>query len=489
MLKIKVLKKNSFLTLSITASLLLGGCAAITGHQGSLDEFNKKVLANNCDFKDIDEKIEKKDDLLLWSIQGGSLARNCKDYKKSNYLFDHAEIVYKEKVDKDNIANDTLETAGSVLVNNNINDYEGNTYEKIMVNTYKALNFASLGDHNNARVEFNRALDRQRRAKEYFQKEIKEQKEEIKKKEVEFAKKEEEKLKKAKQESDKKEKENEQFKTFKAPSELAKNDATQKVIYDEFKSTLEGFKAYPDFINPFTTYVSGLYFMLNNDPKKGRSLLKETLRMDPKNKQIKADYNLSNKLAKKVSKSTKNKYVWVIYENGNSIKIDEKQIHIPLFLFTQKAHYTGIAFPILKEQNASHKYLNVNGNKTTEICNMDNVIKTEFKKRFTSNITEILISNIFKTYAQYELQNNAGLWGGIAGALYQGVTNKADVRSWTTLPKNFQSVRIKNVGEPILIKNDANALLGEVKVPKGKNAIVYVRSEVPTNNRIHKIVF
>lgn len=41
-----------------------------------------------------------------------------------------------------------------------------------MVNTYKALNYASLHDSANTRVEFNRALDRQRRAKDYFRSEI-----------------------------------------------------------------------------------------------------------------------------------------------------------------------------------------------------------------------------------------------------------------------------------------------------------------------------
>ncbi len=481
------IKKVVFLVFSLTVSLILGGCAAVTGHGGAMNDFDKKVHSNNCDFKDINEKVEEKDDLLLWAIQGGSLARNCKDYKKSNYLFDHAEVVYKKEVDKDNIANDALETTGSILVNNNINDYEGNTYEKVMVNTYKALNFASLGDFKNARVEFNRALDRQRRAKEYFNKEIKKKKKELKKQEEEFKVKQEKKLNN-KNEKYQSKVVSKQSLGFKNPSELVKNKETQKVLYDEFKTTLNDFKVYPDFINPFTTYISGIYFMMNNDPRKARDLLKESLGMDPKNEQIKADYELSNNLAKNVLQN-KDKYVWIIYENGQSLKNDEKKVHIPLFLFTGKAHYTGIAFPIIKEQLSSHDFLKINGKKTIEVCNMDNVIKTEYKKRFASKMTEIVISNIFKTYAQYELQKNAGLWGGVAGALYQAATNRADVRSWTTLPKNFQSVRIKNDGKLIKIKNNQDVLLGNVTISNNKNAIIYVRSEIPTNNRIHKIEF
>ena len=140
---------------TITFLTILSGCAAVTGHKGAMNNFDASLESNKCDFAMVDEKIKDDNDTILWGIQGGSLARNCMDYKKSITLFDKAEQKYKEDVDKDNVANNALESSASVLVNNNVNDYEGNTYEKVMVNTYKALDFASLNDHQNARVEFN----------------------------------------------------------------------------------------------------------------------------------------------------------------------------------------------------------------------------------------------------------------------------------------------------------------------------------------------
>ncbi len=62
---------------------------------------------------------------------------------------------------------------------------------------------------------------------------------------------------------------------------------------------------------------------------------------------------------------------------------------------------------------------------------MDNVIKTEFKKRFPGIVTESVLNTVVKTIAQQQLNKETGIVGGIAGALYQGLTNKADVRSWT----------------------------------------------------------
>ncbi len=454
---------------SIGLIMILGGCAAVTGHKGAMNDFDASLKSNKCDFTMVDKKIEADDDTILWGIQGGALARNCKDYKKSITLFDKAEEKYKQSVDKDNIINNVLESSASVLVNNNINDYEGNTYEKVMVNTYKALDFASLNDHQSARVEFNRALDRQRRAKEYYKNEIKDKKKELSKKNIKNKN-----TKKTTSEID----------TMKA----AKNGKTQDAIYKKYNSLLNDFDAYPDFVNPFTTYISGIYFMLNGDSSKARDLLKESVSMAPKNKQILSDFKLSNKYITSLKRS-KDNYAWVIYENGQGMVKDETRIDIPLFLFTSKAYYTGIALPKIIEKNPSYEYLNIEGKKTISVCNMDNVIKTEFKKRFPLIVTEAVLNSVVKTIAQKQLDNNLGGIAGIAGALYQGLTNKADVRSWTALPKNFQSVRVKNTGKPLEIKNDRGEIIETVLLPKNKNAMIYVKSQNLGNNKIHKIIF
>lgn len=458
---------------AFSSLLFLGGCAAVTGHGGSMNDFNKELLSNKCEFVKIDEKIEDEDDVILWGIQGGSLARNCNDYKKSIELFDKAEEQYKEGVDKDSVLNNLGESTASVLVNNNVNEYEGNTYEKVMVNTYKALNFASLNDHENARVEFNRALDRQRRAKEFFEKEI-----EKKQKELE---------EKNKKEASKDNKNNKDKPKVDA-SKVASNDKTQSVIYKQYDKLLNDFQAYPDFINPFTTYISGVYFLLNNDSRKARDLFKESLRMDPENKQIQEDYALSKKSTLGL-KNLQQNYAWIIYENGEGMVKDEIRIDIPLFIVTNKVLYTGIALPKIKERSHSYNYLMINDKKTTEVCDMDKVIKTEFKKRFPLIVTESVVSLVFKTIAQHQLKENGGLIGGLIGAAYQGLTNKADVRSWTALPKSFQSTRLTLNGKPIEIKDDKGKIIKSVAIPKGKNALIYVKSQVHGNNKVHEILF
>ncbi len=470
---------KSYLFTILNASFVLfffSGCAFITGYKDQLNSFDYQLLTNKCNYEELDKRIQNNDNTILWSIQGGSLARNCMDYTKSNQMFDNAETNFKIKDEENNLSK-VASTGKTILVNNNINDYEGYTYEKIMLNTYKALNFASLGDFTNARVEFNRALDRQRRAKEEFESEIKKQQEKIKNQEQEFRNQQKQQTYYANR--------NLQKTNYNSPMQILNNKHTQEIISKEYSTEFANFKAYPDFVNPFTTYISGLFFILNNDVIKGRDLLKEAYIMQPNNQQIKQDYLLSEELIKR---KNSNSYIWVIYENGTSFKLNEKIINIPLFIVTNKVFYSGFSYPYLVKQNESYKFLNVNGQKTTLISDMNSVIKTEFQIRFINNIIQTIMSNIFKTYAQYEL-NSSGPIGGILGVLYQSLTNKADVRSWTALPENFQSTRIINNGEPIVIKNDKNGIIQTINIKENQNAIIYIRSQVPSNNSIHTILF
>lgn len=108
---------------------------------------------------------------LLTSLQAGTAFRYAQQLAQSNEQFDQAEAILKYH-NQQMLLGKTASSVGSILVNDAVLDYSGTAYDGIMINTYKALNFWQQGDQQNARVEFNRALDRQRRAKEYFAQEI-----------------------------------------------------------------------------------------------------------------------------------------------------------------------------------------------------------------------------------------------------------------------------------------------------------------------------
>lgn len=470
--------------------LFFNGCASFTySNANDIAKFDNMIANNNCDFTFVDKKLKDGDDVILWAIQGGTLARNCGDFNKSILYFDEAEYRYKYDVDLQNSIINIAHKTASILVNNNANPYEGNIYEKIMVNTYKGLNFLALNDKNNARIEFNRALERQNIAKEYFSNEIASQ---IKQNERDL-----------KSLSEKQQQYNnnqilqansyqQQTRQRAMPQTINFNQNIQNDILKDFIVNPNAI-AYPDFTNPFTTYISALFLMLDGSYERAYSLFKENLNMDPSNPQIQKDFKLSNSYAQSPTKRQKQKYVWLIYEAGMGPIQYEKRVDLPIFYVTNSFYYSGIALPKLSFRDSSYNYLSIKNNsndnaRTYLIANMDSIVATEFNERFTIIATEAIISTALKTILQKQL-NDQNEFVGILAAFYQGFSTKADTRSWSSLPKSFQVASIPIKDGNITIFNENGAIILQDKVDNDKDVIIYLKSSHQGQVIVHKIYF
>ncbi|MDR1975557.1 MAG: hypothetical protein LBQ18_01045 [Campylobacteraceae bacterium] len=456
--------RGLFLILPAVTMLFLGGCAYKTTLRESA-QFENTLLKGQCDFSLIDKKLKSGDDAILWNIQAGSLARDCKEYKKSISFFDEAETRYKFDVDLKNPLITTKDRTKSILINNNLNDYEGNVYEKVMVNTYKALNFLNLGDKDNARVEFNRALERQRIAKEYFSNEIRKQEERNEK----------------------------NLKTINnKPQDFNFNSKAVDIAMGKYAPN-SGALAYADFINPFALYMSALFLLNDRSYQRAADLMRESYEMNPNNPQIKKDFALAETMASAMNAKFDQGYVWLIYENGLGAVKDETRIDLPLFIVSDSLIYTGVALPILRERGSSYGALFIkNGSgdsaKSEIVADMDAVIRAEFNKRFSAIAAEAMVSAAVKTISQKQLHDIDPLLG-ILGAIFQRVTTDADVRSWSALPKRFEaaSIPIKD-GNIEIIDENGVTLLKEF-LPSDKNAIIYLKSALKGQITVHKIYF
>ena len=102
----------------------------------------------------------------------------------------------------------------------------------------------------------------------------------------------------------------------------------------------------------------------------------------------------------------------------------------------------------LREKRRSHLAIKETTENTILLSSMDNVIAREFKNELPVIITKTLIASAIKAAATYgasraasQKSDTAGLVMLIAGSIYQAATNQADLRTWTTLPKEFQFCR------------------------------------------------
>lgn len=368
-------------------------------------------------------------------LNSGTAAMYNQDYALSEAMFD---IANKSVADH--------ETAG----------YSPKYYEKVMLHTYRALSLLQSGDIENARVEFNRADASQGEAARENKREIN----------------------KLKQEATE-----EQY--------IASMGAAAQVLQNEFNE-FDNFKPYADFVNPYTTYMNGLFLSLygsRSDIENGILNLKRAKSMAPNNKYIKSDIQMAENFANKKSSSPT---VWVVYENGLIAEIDEQHFMIP-FVINHKVKLAHMALPKMVPLAAAYPNILISRNgkniSTQTIVDMDRVMKTEFKNRYPAEVVKAVIWMTLNLLAQEAAQQAIGkenqLWGDLAAVAIGSVSNPVEKRTWSSLPKDIQIARFampKNRKIQIL-DNAGNAISQEITFDKSiKQALVVVR--IPTLNAI-----
>ena len=393
---------------------------------------------------------------LLWSLEAGALLRMQKGYEQSNAFFDDAELLMKAE-DTESIVEKGVDGLGAMAVNDTMMDYEQTHYDGIMANTYKAINFMFADDQADARVEWNRVDDRQRRAKDAFAKKIASLKEEQAKKAEE--------QKKAKKNTDK---------------SLAE---AEKLLQSEGVDLSE-WEPYKDYVNPFSTYMHGLFFMVNatgnSDLNKAYDSFKRAAGMT-NNPTVKNDLALADSLRRgKQSLKSVEPTVWVVFENGLGPKKEEIRIDLPVYVASNNLVYTGMALPKLVERGQAYPSLNVDGTKTTVLSEMDRIVQAEFKAEFPYILTREVARTVWKTIAQKQLNDQSPM-AGLVAAVAQAATTGADLRLWNSLPKEFQLAKMtkpkdgeltitgEGMAEPLHVELDKNAQFN----------IVYIRAVSP----------
>lgn len=402
------------------------------------------------------DKAAGSKDEIIWRLEQAAILRTAGKYDESNAAFEQAQ----EKIDRyaERAKVKVGAEAGALFSNQANVPYRGRSYDGIMLNTYRALNFLAKHDLDKARVEIIRAYQRQQDAVEDNRRRIEQT-----------------------QEALDKEKEKRRI-------EKAEKDPAFRGSVKQTYSNLDSLKAYGDYVNPFTVYVDGLIFLAgavdNSDLERARKSFERAATFTENNKFVKADLDaleaaVRGKLVEKVT--------YVIFENGRAPLRNQVRIDIPLF-FTRLS-YLGAAFPTLELQGGALSALKVTAGGTNEttalLASMDSVIAQDFKNELPSIITKTIAATVAKgaaSYALNEVANQEG--GGIAGlisqvgtAVYQLAVNIADLRTWTTLPKEIQIARIPT---PADRKVDLHALGSAqhavVTLDEGLVNLIYVRS-------------
>jgi hypothetical protein len=406
------------------------------------------------------EKADKcgKSDLVVWHLEAGAAYRAAGDFANSMKHLDlaAAQIDEFEEQAKTKAGLEAM----SVMTEQQNLPYQGRSYDKIMLYTYRALNYLALGETEKARPEIIHAYQCQQDAVEENQRRIQQSLD-------------------AEQNS----KEREQIERSKADPKYAE-------AMDAGTKGLEGFKFYADYVNPFTVYLDGLYFLYNgtggSDLERARKSLNRIEEIVGSNKFIEADLELAEGAA---NGQPAVPCTYVIFETGQAPSRDQIRIDLPIII--TKVSYVGAAFPKLAFHDDCARELTVKAGaleeKTAPIASMDSIVALDFKNEWPIILTRTMISTVAKAAANYAIndaaQRSGGMWGGLAAkigtAAGMAAMNIADTRTWTTLPKEFQVARIPTPPDRKLQLSTPGAAPVEVALADGTINVVYARSINP----------
>lgn len=342
-----------------------------------------------------------------------------------------------------------LDTTEKLVQANNLDrmkaavDYRFTTYDGVMTNTYKALAFLAQGDKADARVEFNRAEDRQRRAEEEFQQEA------AKNRQGQGAE-------------------------FNQLMQQAQSNPD----YQKAEQHLGAIAAYAPFQNPFATYLAGIFSVTNGDFDRGVNRLSRAAVILGPQSPAAADLAW-------VETQQRNgivelpPQVWVVFENGQSATYAEMRLVLPMITGAPMT----LALPVLMQNPPAAPFITAqtktDAAQTKPAGSFDAVMAAEFNRRQPEIMAEAIVEIVAKNAAAKAAQNSNNQFVGLLANVAANVST-ADTRSWLALPKEFQVARITTPADGHVQLTDANGRpLGTAVVPAGKSAIVFVKMQAP----------
>jgi len=282
-------------------------------------------------------KNETGKDAIIWHLEQGAVLRGAGKYEESNKVFDEAQGRIDQYSQEAKVK--VGAEAGALFSNQANLPYRGRSYDGIMLNTYKALNYLQLGEPDKARVELIRAYQRQQEAVEDNQKRIAKVQAEV------------------------------DASTNKAAIDKAQEDPKFKSQMQGAYTNFDNLKPYADYVNPFTVYLDGLFFMANaadaSDLERAHKSLERVVSFDPNNEYVKQDLATVDSLiqGKPLAPTT-----YVIFETGCAPVRDQVRIDIPILV--AKVSYVGAAFPTLKPEGNYLPSLAVTANVVTMSTNL-----------------------------------------------------------------------------------------------------------------------
>ncbi|AOW79191.1 hypothetical protein A3Q34_18485 [Colwellia sp. PAMC 20917] len=338
------------------------------------------------------------------------------------------ELAYQQVQDQEQAAkiqiSSGLKKVSAVVTNDNAIGYEIPSYEQGMLHSYQALNYLYQGSLEGALVEVRRANLVQERALKTNQAEL-----------------------------------------YKAEEEMAEKGINSNKLYDNFPSmdNLIG-DLKNSFQNAYTFYLSGLLYETAKKFDDAYIDYKRALEIYPNNTFLQQDVlRLANKLDMNEDlarfeqrfgryqgqNKTNTGQIVVIFEQGIVSAKEEASLNLPIFNTRSDFKFFTFALPVYRGRLPALIPLSISIDEKSylsqEIVRLQSLASKDLKEKLPGLVTRQAIRLVAKEQIRQNLSKSGGDVGNILASLYNIASEKADTRSWSSLPDNVQIMRLDNV--------------------------------------------
>ena len=421
------------------------------------------------------------DDVLLWQLERGATLRASGNAAEAVSMYEQAAVTVArwEETPEVLLSNEAL----AALTNLSVLPYRGRSSDVIMLHTYRALAFLESDQIDTARVALNAAYQAQRDAVDRNARAIENAQKEAEQNAVDV-------------------------------NGLASQSGLDQALEAE-KAKLSGVRVLADYVNPFATWLHGIYFLHtgtdSSDSERARVSLSRVAEMYPENPYLEPDKALAEN-----GVSSEIPLTYVVFESGcapilGAVRVDTAipvptgrgystlmpiSIALPKLVLSSEKKYWCIPFLVSGAYSTGDASptavpaLSVNGAPASEICDMNSVVRTDFENAYPAILTRTLITAFLKSATaaalnavSQEYARNDGSAGSalvslatmIGSTIYTYASTDADLRCWQTLPQNFSVVRIETPESRRIAVNIGGRSL-DVELRPGKINLVVVKT-------------
>lgn len=423
------------LFLPLLLIFLLSGCATLTSSYPVQAHSWKVALAQGQGQQAltlIGKKVDN-DDAVLYDLEAGRIAQLTGDYAQSKRWFHQAATIFDRTDSAAHIRVSGLgQDALALISNDRAIDYRAAPYERIFSYTFQALNYLALGNESGAAVEFRRVDHAQRQQELRHQEAI------------------------AEAEAD------------------AKGSQIDTSRYQGYFQGLNGAAALvrSGIENAYSYYLTAAFWEGRGQYNDALVDYKKALQLLPSADFIKAD--IQRVSAKLNGKQAGTGLLVVALEQG--FVASKKPVSIPI---PTNQGIVSVSFPTYQQRDlmvprpmrvaVGNQYVS-----TAPLARVGAIAAHALKEK----IPGMLVRQIMRTTAKYALQKAANRHDSILSIfiqVYNLVSEKADLRSWLTLPANVQVARMQLTPGSHQVRLSLPSGSARLSVPITQNSVTLLR--------------